>query len=248
MTDADFAQARTSADSASGQAGPVETRAGGRDRETRLRRGVDRRVTRRRPRVRRADPGAAPRRCRWPPASSTCGRAGRSRSPSPITASRTPTRAGSCSASASDIPSTPRSTASPTTRWSNTSTCSMPRRCRPAGGSSPRSGRRCCKLAAQRSAGAHPYLTTPVHTGQARELLGPTVFSGARAQGGADHRRRRGARNRPQDSRLLPRAVSNYVNNWKRLGFTDEDVAKPGSDRLIDAVVAHGTADEIANG
>lgn len=35
--------------------------------------------------------------------------------------------------------------------------------------------------------------------------------------------------------------LSNYVNNWKRLGFTDEDVAKPGSDKLIDAVVAHGT-------
>ena len=32
--------------------------------------------------------------------------------------------------------------------------------------------------------------------------------------------------------------LSNYVNNWKRLGFTDDDVAKPGSDKLIDAVVA----------
>ena len=40
--------------------------------------------------------------------------------------------------------------------------------------------------------------------------------------------------------------LSNYLNNWKRLGFTDEDVAKPGSDRLIDAVVAYGTPDDIA--
>jgi probable F420-dependent oxidoreductase len=40
--------------------------------------------------------------------------------------------------------------------------------------------------------------------------------------------------------------LSNYLNNWKRLGFTDEDIAKPGSDKLIDAVVAHGTADDIA--
>ena len=40
--------------------------------------------------------------------------------------------------------------------------------------------------------------------------------------------------------------LSNYLNNWKRLGFTDDDVAKPGSDRLIDAVVAHGTPDDIA--
>ena len=40
--------------------------------------------------------------------------------------------------------------------------------------------------------------------------------------------------------------LSNYLNNFKRLGFTDEDLAKPGSDRFIDAVVAHGTADAIA--
>ena len=40
--------------------------------------------------------------------------------------------------------------------------------------------------------------------------------------------------------------LANYLNSWKRLGFTDEDVAKPGSDRLVDAVVAYGTPDEIA--
>ena len=40
--------------------------------------------------------------------------------------------------------------------------------------------------------------------------------------------------------------LSNYVNNWQRLGFTDRDVAKPGSDKLIDAVVAHGSPDDIA--
>ena len=37
-------------------------------------------------------------------------------------------------------------------------------------------GPKVLKLAAQRSAGAHPYLTTPEHTGSARELVGPTVF------------------------------------------------------------------------
>ena len=40
--------------------------------------------------------------------------------------------------------------------------------------------------------------------------------------------------------------LSNYVNNWRRLGFTDDDVAKPGSDHLIDSVVAYGTPDKIA--
>jgi hypothetical protein len=40
--------------------------------------------------------------------------------------------------------------------------------------------------------------------------------------------------------------LANYLNNFKRLGFTDEDLAKPGSDRFIDAVVAYGTIDAIA--
>jgi alkanesulfonate monooxygenase SsuD/methylene tetrahydromethanopterin reductase-like flavin-dependent oxidoreductase (luciferase family) len=36
------------------------------------------------------------------------------------------------------------------------------------------------------------------------------------------------------------------VNNWKRIGFTDADIAKPGSDKLVDALVAHGTPEAIA--
>ncbi len=40
--------------------------------------------------------------------------------------------------------------------------------------------------------------------------------------------------------------LTNALNNWKRMGFTDDDVAKPGSDRLVDTFVAHGTADAIA--
>ena len=64
------------------------------------------------------------------------------------------------------------------------------------------------KLSARRSAGAHPYLTTPEHTAQARELIGPGGVSRARAQGGADHLRRhsrQGACRRPQGARRLPR-------------------------------------------
>ena len=40
--------------------------------------------------------------------------------------------------------------------------------------------------------------------------------------------------------------LQNYLNNWKRLGFTDADVTAPGSDALVDAVVAYGTAEQIA--
>jgi probable F420-dependent oxidoreductase len=106
-------------------------------------------------------------------------------------------------------------------------------------------GPRVLKLSAQRSAGAHPYLTTPQHTGEARNLLGPTVFL-------APEHKVVLARDAETSRQVGREAVdfylnlSNYLNNWKRLGFTDDDLAKPGSDRLIDAVVAHGTPDDIA--
>ncbi|GFG52007.1 LLM class F420-dependent oxidoreductase [Mycolicibacterium agri] len=106
-------------------------------------------------------------------------------------------------------------------------------------------GPKVLKLAAERSAGAHPYLTTPEHTGTARELLGATVFLAP------EHKVVLSTD--PDEARRIGRervefylGLSNYVNNWKRLGFTEKDVAKPGSDRLIDAVVAHGTPDDIA--
>ncbi|ORB28741.1 LLM class F420-dependent oxidoreductase [Mycolicibacterium parafortuitum] len=106
-------------------------------------------------------------------------------------------------------------------------------------------GPKVLKLAAQRSAGAHPYLTTPVHTGQARELLGPTVLIAPEHKvvltNDADRAREIG-----RETVDFYLGLSNYVNNWKRLGFTDEDLTRPGSDRFIDAVVAHGTPDEIA--
>jgi probable F420-dependent oxidoreductase len=106
-------------------------------------------------------------------------------------------------------------------------------------------GPKVLKLAAQRSAGAHPYLTTPTHTGQARELLGNTVFLAPEHKVvlARDAEASREIGRKTVDFYLN---LSNYLNNWKRLGFTDDDIAKPGSDRLIDALVAHGTSDDIA--
>jgi probable F420-dependent oxidoreductase len=40
--------------------------------------------------------------------------------------------------------------------------------------------------------------------------------------------------------------LPNYTNHWKRLGFTDEDIADGGSDRLIDALVVWGDEATIA--
>jgi alkanesulfonate monooxygenase SsuD/methylene tetrahydromethanopterin reductase-like flavin-dependent oxidoreductase (luciferase family) len=41
--------------------------------------------------------------------------------------------------------------------------------------------------------------------------------------------------------------LANYVNNFKRLSFTDGDLTPPGSDKFIDSLVAYGTPDDIAN-
>ena len=101
------------------------------------------------------------------------------------------------------------------------------------------------KLSARRSAGAHPYLTTPEHTAQARELLGPDAYIAPEHKVvlTTDADRARTVGRTALDIYLN---LQNYTNNWKRLGFTDDDIAKPGSDALVDAVVAYGTVDAIA--
>jgi probable F420-dependent oxidoreductase len=102
------------------------------------------------------------------------------------------------------------------------------------------------RLSARRAAGAHPYLTTPEHTGQARELIGPDAFLAPEHKvvlsTDAGHARALGR------TALAPYLdLANYLNSWRRLGFGDEDLAKPGSDSLVDAVVAHGEVSTIAD-
>src|SRR6185312_6947120 len=106
-------------------------------------------------------------------------------------------------------------------------------------------GPKVLKLSAVRAAGPHPYLTTPEHTAQARELLGPDAFIAPEHKvvltTDADKARTVGRK-----ALEIYLNLTNYLNSWKRLGFSDEEVAKPGSDRLVDAVVAYGTVDAIA--
>ncbi|MBU8816539.1 F420-dependent oxidoreductase [Mycobacterium sp. SWH-M5] len=106
-------------------------------------------------------------------------------------------------------------------------------------------GDRVLKLSAQRSAGAHPYLTTPEHTEHARDVLGEAVFLAPEHKVvlNTDAAAARAVGRKTVEFYL---DLSNYVNNWRKLGFTEKDVEKPGSDKLIDAVVAHGTAGDIA--
>jgi probable F420-dependent oxidoreductase len=100
-------------------------------------------------------------------------------------------------------------------------------------------GPKMLELAGAEADGAHPYNVSPEHTLKARALLGPEkllcVEQGAILE------------TNPGQARTLARrflalylALPNYVDNWRRLGFSDADFAAGGSDRLIDAVIAWG--------
>ncbi|MFQ6324580.1 LLM class F420-dependent oxidoreductase [Nocardia sp. CWNU-33] len=107
-------------------------------------------------------------------------------------------------------------------------------------------GPRVLKLAADRTAGALPYLVTPAHTASARQVLGADALLATEHKVVLDTDPVRArATARPRVEFYLD--LQNYVANLRRLGFGDEDLAKPGSDRLYDALVAHGAADSIAD-
>jgi probable F420-dependent oxidoreductase len=107
-------------------------------------------------------------------------------------------------------------------------------------------GPRVMRLAADRTAGAHPYLTTPDHSRKAREILGAGPLLAPEQKVVLDRD--------PQRARALARSavakpyleMVNYRSNLRRLGFTDEDMADGGTDELIDALVAHGDVAAVA--
>lgn len=104
-------------------------------------------------------------------------------------------------------------------------------------------GPRMLDLAREKSAGAHPYLVPPEHTAFARERLGPDAFL-APEQGVIleedPQKAMEFARMTIDHYRQLP----NYVNNWLRLGFSEEDVMSR-SNRLVDALFAWGSPKRI---
>ncbi|HUV11014.1 MAG TPA: TIGR03620 family F420-dependent LLM class oxidoreductase, partial [Acidimicrobiia bacterium] len=107
-------------------------------------------------------------------------------------------------------------------------------------------GPRMLGLARDRTDGAHPYLVTPEHTASAREILGPDRLLAPEQMVvlETDPTRAREIA-RGTLSMYLP-GLPNYANNVRRLGFTDEDLTAPLSDRLVDALVAWGDAESIA--
>ena len=107
-------------------------------------------------------------------------------------------------------------------------------------------GPKVLRLAAERTAGAHPYLVTPEYTREARGILGagPLLAPEHKVVLDADPDRARAiGRPRVRNPYL---GLVNYTNNLRRLGWTDADLSGGGSDALIDALVAHGTAGQVA--
>ena len=105
-------------------------------------------------------------------------------------------------------------------------------------------GPKMLELAATRADGAHPYFVPVEHTPIARAALGKepclAVELTAVLSTNADEARRVG--------RAFAKhyfALPNYANNLRRLGWSDEDIANDGSDRLIDAVIAWGDVDAV---
>jgi probable F420-dependent oxidoreductase len=108
-------------------------------------------------------------------------------------------------------------------------------------------GPRMLALAASRASGAHPYFTTPDHTARARETMGvgPLLAPEQMVVLETD----------AEVARAVARAgmaiylrAPNYLNNLRTLGFDDDDWADHNrpSDRLVDAVVAWGSVEQIA--
>jgi probable F420-dependent oxidoreductase len=106
-------------------------------------------------------------------------------------------------------------------------------------------GPRMLELARDRAGGAHPYLVTPEHTATAREILGAGRLL-APEQGVVLETDPTRARDIARKNLAAYFGLPNYVNNWRRYGFDDADVTAPGSDRLIDALVAWGDEQAIA--
>jgi probable F420-dependent oxidoreductase len=103
------------------------------------------------------------------------------------------------------------------------------------------------KLAAERTAGALPYNVTPEHTRAARAALGPDKLL-AVEQKVCLQTDATAARAIARRELKVYMTLTNYRNNWLRMGFTEADLANGGSDRFIDAMVLWGDAAAISRG
>jgi len=101
------------------------------------------------------------------------------------------------------------------------------------------------RLAAERTAGAHPYLVPSDHSRFAREVMGPGPLLAPEHKVVLDADPGR-ARTVARETVRRYLGLTNYTSNLRRMGWHEDDFADGGSDALIDALVAHGTAEQIA--
>jgi probable F420-dependent oxidoreductase len=101
-------------------------------------------------------------------------------------------------------------------------------------------------LAAEKTAGAHPYFVPPEHTARARQILGKQALL-CPEQMVLLEKDASKARAIARTNMKVYTGLPNYQNNLKWLGFSDADFADGGSDRLVDAIVAWGDEKVIAD-
>lgn len=98
-------------------------------------------------------------------------------------------------------------------------------------------GPKMLELARDRAHGAHPYLVTPDHTAQARQLLGPGAVLAVEQAVVLDEAAWQG---RAHWHLEIYTGLPNYRESWRRQGFEKDDWIRGGSERLKDAMVARG--------
>jgi probable F420-dependent oxidoreductase len=104
---------------------------------------------------------------------------------------------------------------------------------------------RMLELARERALGAHPYFVPVEHTRYAREQLGPDPLI-AVEQAVLLETDATAAREQARKHMAVYLTLPNYVRTLLAHGFTEEDVANGGSDRLVDSIVAWGDEAAIA--
>ncbi len=105
-------------------------------------------------------------------------------------------------------------------------------------------GPKMLELARTRAGGSHPYLVTAEHTAAVRDALGADRLV-APEQAVVFETDPDRARAIARQHLAMYLGLPNYSNNWKRIGFTDDDLLDGGSDRLVDALVVWGDDDVI---
>lgn len=101
------------------------------------------------------------------------------------------------------------------------------------------------ELARDRTDGAHPYFVPVAHTERARAALGPDRLLAPELMVIVETDAER-ARTLARKTTAMYLGLPNYANNLREFGYSEDDLAGGGSDRLVDDIVAWGTPTDIA--